>query len=116
MNRYHLGLLLCGMSALLNIDGVISVTQTDGPPIGVGIGSAIVGLATLAGVALAWRRRKGGLALTVVPRLISAAAFGLPTYFIGAPGWVYATVGAGMALSAAGLAVLWASRDERVPV
>lgn len=115
MTRYHLGLLLCGMSALLNIDGIIGVTQTDGPPVGVGIGSAIVGLATLAGVALAWQRRKGGVALTVVPRLISAAVFGIPTYFIGAPVWVYMTVGAGMALTAAGLVVLWSSRDERVP-
>ena len=115
MNRYHLGLVLCGLSALLNIDGVISLFETDGPPAGVGIGSALVGIATLAGVVLAWRSRRGGLALTVVPRLISAALFGVPTYFIGAPAWVYTTVGLGMALSAAGLAALWTSRSEHVP-
>lgn len=114
MNRFHLGLLLCALSAAFNVDGLIALGQSDPPPVGVGIGSAVAGLATLAGVLLAWRNRPGGTALVVASRLISALVLGVPAYFIGAPGWVYATVTIGMALAAVGLALMWASRRTRV--
>lgn len=112
MNRFQFGLLLCALSALLNVDGVIALGQDDPPPLGVGIASAVAGLATLAGVALAARSRPGGLPLVIVTRLLSALVLGLPTYFIGAAGWVYATVTAGMVLTAAGLTLLWPARGQ----
>jgi hypothetical protein len=112
MNRFHIGLLLCALSAALNVDGVIALGQSDPPPAAVGIGSAVVGLATLAGVLLSWRRRAGGTALVVITRLISALVLSLPAYFIGAPGWVYATAGTGIALTVAGLALVWTAHSR----
>jgi hypothetical protein len=114
MNQFRVGLLLCAASAAFNVDGVIALGQSDGPPVGVGIASIVLGLGTLAGVLLAWRGRTGGTALVAITRPISALALGVPAYFIGAPGWVYATVSSGIVLSAAGLGLMWWSRRAAV--
>ncbi|MGI5326803.1 hypothetical protein [Actinomadura nitritigenes] len=113
MNRTTTGLALCALSAAFNADGVIALAGSDAPPAFVGILSALFGLGTLAGVVLALRGRRGGVPLAIVTRLASAAVLGLPTYFIGAPAWVYATVGAGMALGLTGVAALWTARGAR---
>lgn len=110
MNRFQLGLLLCALSAAFNVDGVIAIGQDDPPPLGVSIASVVLGLATLVGVALARRSRPGGFALVVTTRLLSAVALGLPAYFFGAPGWVYATVTSGIVLTAVGLTLMWPVR------
>ncbi|TYK43939.1 hypothetical protein [Actinomadura decatromicini] len=109
MNRYQLGLLLCVLSAVLDLDGVVALGQNDPPPVGVAIGTATAGFLTCVGAVAAWRGRRSGVVLVVASRLTSALAFGVPAYFIGAPGWVYAAVGAGIALTVAGLGLTLAS-------
>ncbi len=110
MNRFQLGLLLCALSAVLNVDGVISLAEEDGPPAGVGIGSAVVALATFAGIALALRGGAGGRITVTATRVVSALALSLPAFFIGAPAWVYATAGTGIALTVVGVPLLWLDR------
>ncbi|MWA05979.1 hypothetical protein F8568_037635 [Actinomadura sp. LD22] len=113
MNRTTTGLALCALSAALNADGVISLAESDPPPAFVGILSALLGLATLAGVVLALRGRRAGVPLAIGTRLASAAVLGVPAYFIGASAWVYVTVGAGMVLGLTGAAALWPARRAR---
>ncbi|MDL4817785.1 hypothetical protein QP089_26300 [Actinomadura sp. OS1-43] len=113
MNRTTTGLTLCALSAAFNVDGVISLGESDPPPAFVGILSALLGLGTLAGVLLALRGRRGGVPLAIGTRLASAAVLGVPTYFIGAPAWVYVTVGVGMVLGLTGIAALWSAREAR---
>jgi hypothetical protein len=112
MNRFQLGLVLCTVSALLNVDGIISMFESDGPPAGVGVASAVLGLVTIAGVLLAASGRFSGVPLMGASRVLSAAALGIPAYFIGAPGWVYATVTAGMVLGLTGALLTWSARSE----
>jgi len=112
MNRFQLGLVLCTVSALFNVDGVISLFQSDGPPAGVGVASAILGIATIAGVLLAVSGRFSGVPLITATRILSAAVLGIPAYFIGAPGWVYFTVTAGMVLGLSGAFLAWSARSE----
>src|ERR1051325_6813331 len=88
MNRFQLGLSLLALSCALNVDGLIALGESDGPPVGVSIGSVLVAIATLAGVFLAWRGRAGGTVLAIAGRVVFAVVLGIPAYFIGAPGWV----------------------------
>ncbi|KAB2388437.1 hypothetical protein [Actinomadura montaniterrae] len=113
MNRTTTGLTLCALSAAFNADGVIALGESDAPPAFVGILSAVLGLGTLAGVLLALRGRRGGVPLAIGTRLASAAVLDVPTYFIGAPAWVYVTVGAGMVLGLSGAGALWSARGAR---
>ncbi|MQY04811.1 hypothetical protein [Actinomadura macrotermitis] len=113
MNRFHLGLLLCALSAACNVDGLIAIALPDPPPVFVGVASGVLALATLAGVLLAWSERRGGTALVIVSRLVWAAVIALPSYFLDAPPWVLATVSAGLALAAAGIGLAWTGRQAR---
>src|ERR1051326_1076891 len=103
-SRARAGLALLAVTGLLDLLAVFSFSDPDSPK-PVVVASCVVGLVTLAGVAYAWRGRRGGLFV-----LLAAAAVDLvldvPAYFMGAPGWILAIATAILVLMVIGVALV----------
>ncbi|GAA3126384.1 hypothetical protein JOF29_002591 [Kribbella aluminosa] len=107
---YRFGLVLLGLLALADL---ASPLMTDGehPPMSIAIGSAVIGLISLALVGLAWRGKRWALAPLITLRLASAL-LAVPAFFAsGVPAVAVAAAGIGVAATVVGvIAVLLPKR------
>jgi hypothetical protein len=90
------GLVVAG---LLAVGDITTPLFSDGehPPIAVGLADAALGLLTVAGIVLAWRGSRGGVATIIVTRLLSALT-AVPAFFVdGVPGGAKAAAATGCA-------------------
>ena len=85
--------------------GVIG--SADAPPLVVSLGAGALGLITLLSLVPARRGSRPALAAIVVSRVISAAVFAAPAFFLDAPGWVMVVVGFIVAGTIIALVLLW---------
>ena len=103
-SRARVGLALLAVTGLLDLLAVFALGDPDSPK-PVVVASCLTGLVTLAGVAYAWRGRRGGLFV-----LLAVAAVDLvldvPAYFMDAPGWILAIATAILVLVVIGLALI----------
>ncbi|GAA0798121.1 hypothetical protein [Spirilliplanes yamanashiensis] len=96
------------LAVLLGLGDLSTPLTSDGehPPMAVGIACAVLGLITLAGVALAWTGRRGGVAAIVVTRVLSALT-ALPAFVAdGVPGVIMVVAAVGIALNAAAIVLV----------
>ena len=103
-SRARVGLALLGVTGLLDLTFLFALGDSDSPKPVVIIG-AVAGLVTLAGVANAWRGRRGGV-FVVLGALVVDLVLDVPAYFLDAPGWVLAVVTATLALLVIGVALI----------
>src|SRR5262245_11821013 len=103
-SRTRAGLALLAVTGLLDLLAVFAFADPDSPT-PVVVASCLAGLVTLAGVAYAWRGRRGGLFV-----LLAVAAADLvldvPAYFMDAPGWILAIATAILVLMVIGVALV----------
>jgi hypothetical protein len=91
--------------------GVIG--SADAPPLVVSLGAGALGLITLLSLVPARRGSRPALAAIVVSRVVSAAVFAAPAFFLDAPGWVMVVVGFIVAGTIIALVLLW-RQDRRL--
>jgi hypothetical protein len=97
------GLLALAAAGVLDLVQLLSVlTVDDGPPI-VAVLTTVFGVATLAGVAMAWRGSRAGLITAMAARIADFLVLGVPAFFLDAPWWAIALVLACLVLSVAGI-------------
>ena len=82
---------------------VFALTPDDGPPPIVAVLTAVFGVATLVGVAAAWRGSRAGLLVAIVARIADFLVLGVPAFFLDAPWFVLAVVIACLVLTVAGI-------------
>jgi hypothetical protein len=87
------------------LTGVIG--SADAPPLFVSLGAGALGLITLLSLVPARRGSRPALIAIVVTRVISAAVFAAPAFFLGAPAWVLAVAGFIVAGTIIALVLLW---------
>jgi len=98
------GLVLAGLLGLADAIGVVT-GGVDGPPMGVVVAGAVLGVITLVGVVLGWRGSRAGIAVAAVTRVLSALT-AVPAFFVDdvpAPAVGLAAVGVIVTLIAVGL-------------
>jgi hypothetical protein len=76
-----------------------------GAPVAVVIAASGLGLATLIGVATAWRGSRAGLLTAVVARVVDTL-LGIPAFFLHPPAWVQAERATMLALSVVGVVLV----------
>src|SRR6516162_2877065 len=100
-------------AAIFAVLGLIDLALTavigssDAPPLVVSLGAGALGLITLLSLVPARRGSRPALVAIVVTRVISAAVFAAPAFFLGAPGWVMVVTGFIVAGTIIGLVLLW---------
>lgn len=101
------GLVLCAVLGVVDVVSVAGLGSDEGPPPAIIVLGAVAGIVTLIGVRLAWKDQRGGIAAVVASRVISALS-GIPAFFVDdVPDWVPVAVGAGIALTAVALSLLY---------
>src|SRR5689334_10147246 len=81
------GLIICALLGLLDLIGLAGLGMDPGPPVGIVLGGAALGVVTLGAVVPAWRGSRGGLFTIIASRAISAL-LSVPVFFVDeAPGW-----------------------------
>ncbi len=109
------GLVLAAVLGALDIVSLPASAGSDGPPLAVGLASAVFGVITLVGVRTAWKAAPSGLRLVVASRVLSAA-LGIPAFFVdeaGTVGKAFATVG--IVLTAATVGLIARGRRQPLP-
>lgn len=103
-SRARAGLALLAVTGLLHLTCLFALGDPDSPK-PVVVATCLVGLVTLAGVAYAWRGRRGGL-FVVLAALVVVLGLDVPAYFLDAPGWWLSVVTATLALMVIGVALV----------
>jgi hypothetical protein len=88
--RTRIGLVLAVVLGLADVVSAFFPTPDGevGPPLAIVILGGVIGLATLAAVAVAWRSgRRGALRIVAGTRVLSAIT-ALPAFFVDVPAWL----------------------------
>ena len=99
--RTRVGLVLAVVLGLADVVATFFPTPDGeiGPPLAIVILGGVIGLATLAAVAVAWRSgRRGALRIVAGTRVLSAIT-ALPAFFVDVPAWVKLVVAVGVVLT-----------------
>ena len=116
MNRsfnHTAGVAICALLALVDVVGLISIGMDDAPPLIISVGTAVLGVVTLAALRPARRYVRS---VTVIASRGLSALGGLPVYFVsGAPGWAKVATTIAIALTVVGIALLMPAL-RRVPM
>ena len=111
MKNLKVGLGICILLAVLDVVGVFGSGAEDAPPLALNILSAVVGVVTLVAVKRAFQADPTALKVVLGSRLASVV-LSVPVYFVDdAPTWAKAAVGAYLALTAVGIALILRSRE-----
>jgi len=103
-SRTRAGLALLAVTGVLDLTTLFALSDPESPK-PVVVASCLTGLVTLAGVAYAWRGRRGGL-FVVLAALVVDLVLNVPAYFLDAPGWVLAVATAILTLIVIGVALV----------
>ncbi|MDP8900816.1 MAG: hypothetical protein M3N33_06645 [Actinomycetota bacterium] len=104
------GLVLSAILAALDIFGLAGFGSDDGPPAGVMIAGAVLGVITFAGVRMAWRDGRNGVPMIIGSRVLSAL-LGLPVFFIDdVPRSAPVVVGISIAVTAVAVGLILGAR------
>lgn len=109
-----IGLGLCALLAAIDVIGLAGIGMDDAPPAGLLVGSALLGVITLAAIRPAKAGRRGGMDAVAASRVLSAL-LGIPVYFAAdAPTWAEVATSFMIALTAAALGLLYKARRHEV--
>lgn len=113
--RNRIGLVL---AALLGIGDCASLAYTTpdgevGPPIGVLVLAAVLGVVTLVAVAVAWRTAlRGAIRIVAASRILSAVA-GMPAFFVDIPPALKAVSALGVVVTVVAVLLILTPRVSR---
>jgi hypothetical protein len=109
MNRTNpttYGLAICALLGVVDIVSLAGLGADDGPPAGVIVLGAVLGLITLVGARMAWRGERSGMLAVIVCRVISALT-ALPAFFVDdVPGGIRIATGVLVALTVLGVGLV----------
>lgn len=104
------GLMFCALLGLLDLIGLAGLGMDPGPPAGIVVGGAALGVITLAATVPTWRGGRGGLATVITSRAISAL-LGVPVFFADeAPDWARIATAIAIVATVIGIGLLAGAR------
>jgi hypothetical protein len=106
------GLIICVLLGLLDLIGLVGLGMDPGPPVGIVLGGAALGVVTLGAVMPAWRGSRGGL-LTIIGSRAISALLSVPVFFVDeAPGWARIATAIAITATVIGIGLLVAARHQ----
>jgi len=116
MNRspaFVTGLSIAALLGVLDIVRLAGLFAEPGPPLGVVVAGAALGIITLAAILPAWRGIRAGMLTIIATRLLSALV-SAPIFFVDdAPRWAKVVVAVAIVLAIIGGAFIWAGGRTR---
>jgi hypothetical protein len=100
------GLTICALLGILDLVGLLGLGQHPGPPVAVVISGGVLGVVTLAGAAMAWRRRRGSRTTVMVSRILDALLAAGVFFADDAPGWARVVVGIAIVATIVGVGLI----------
>ncbi|HEU0127392.1 MAG TPA: hypothetical protein VFQ48_02135 [Pseudonocardiaceae bacterium] len=106
------GLVICALLGLLDLIGLVGLGMDPGPPVGIVLGGAALGVITLAAAIPTWRGSRSGLLTVIASRAISAL-LGVPVFFADeAPDWARIATAIAIIATVIGIGFLAAARRQ----
>lgn len=110
---FRSGLVILGVLSLVDVAGPL-LTDGDNPPMSIALAGAVLGLASLVCVVLAWRGSARAVLPLVVLRLVSALT-SIPAFFVSdVPAAIRALAAGLVILTVVGIALVVGARARRV--
>jgi len=104
------GLVICALLGLLDLVGLAGLGMDPGPPAGIVVGGAALGVITLVAAVPTWRGGRIGLLTVIASRAISAL-LGVPVFFVDeAPDWARIATAIAIVATVIGIGLLAAAR------
>ena len=116
--RQKVGLLLAGGYSALNILSVLFPTPDgqDGPPIGILIIDAVLGLAGLVAVIITWRTGNRAALRAAAGAIIIITLTALPAFFVDVPAGIKLLVGVFVLLTISAVVLMFSPGRRSTPV
>ena len=116
--RQKVGLVLAGLYSALNILGVLFPTPDgqDGPPIGILIIDAVLGLVGLVAVIITWRTGNRAALRVAAGAIIIMTLTALPAFFVDVPAGIKLLVGVAVLLTIAAVVLMFSPGRRSTPV
>jgi membrane associated rhomboid family serine protease len=106
------GLVICALLGVLDLIGLVGLGMDPGPPVGIVLGGAALGVITLAAAIPTWRGSRSGL-LTVIASRVISALLGVPVFFADqAPEWARIATAIAIIATVIGIGLLAAARRQ----
>ena len=106
------GLFICALLGVLDLIGLVGLGMDPGPPVGIVLGGAALGVITLAAAIPTWRGSRSGLLTVIASRAISAL-LGVPVFFADqAPEWARIATAIAIIATVIGIGLLAAARRQ----
>ncbi|MDQ0635046.1 hypothetical protein QFZ40_002955 [Arthrobacter pascens] len=116
--RQKVGLVLAGLYSALNILGVLFPTPEgqDGPPIGILIIDAVLGLVGLVAVIITWRTGNRAALRVAAGAIIIMTLTALPAFFVDVPAAIKLLVGVAVLITIAAVVLMFSPGRRSTPV
>ena len=116
--RQKVGLVLAGIYSALNILGVLFPTPDgqDGPPIGILIIDAVLGLVGLVAVIIMWRTGNRAALRVAAGAIIIMTLTALPAFFVEVPAGIKLLVGVAVLITIAAVVLMFSPGRRSTPV
>ena len=116
--RQKVGLVLAGLYSALNILGVLFPTPDgqDGPPIGILIIDAVLGLVGLVAVIITWRTGNRAALRVAAGAIIIMTLTALPAFFVEVPAGIKLLVGVAVLITIAAVVLMFSPGRRSTPV
>ena len=116
--RQKAGLVLAGLYSALNVVGVLFPTPDgqDGPPIGILIIDAVLGLVGLVAVIITWRTGNRAALRVAAGAIIIMTLTALPAFFVDVPAGIKLLVGVAVLITIAAVVLMFSPGRRSTPV
>lgn len=116
--RQKVGLVLAGLYSALNVLGVLFPTPDgqDGPPIGILIIDAVLGLVGLVAVIITWRTGNRAALRVAAGAIIIMTLTALPAFFVDVPAGIKLLVGIAVLVTIAAVVLMFSPGRRSTPV
>ena len=116
--RQRVGLVLAGLYSALNVLGVLFPTPDgqEGPPIGILIIDAVLGLVGLVAVIITWRTGNRAALRVAAGAIIIMTLTALPAFFVEVPAGIKLLVGVAVLITIAAVVLMFSPGRRSTPV
>ena len=116
--RQRVGLVLAGLYSALNVLGVLFPTPDgqEGPPIGILIIDAVLGLVGLVAVIITWRAGNRAALRVAAGAIIIMTLTALPAFFVEVPAGIKLLVGVAVLITIAAVVLMFSPGRRSTPV
>ncbi|TAP44595.1 hypothetical protein [Arthrobacter sp. S39] len=116
--RQQVGLVLAGLYSALNVLGVLFPTPDgqEGPPIGILIIDAVLGLVGLVAVIITWRTGNRAALRVAAGAIIIMTLTALPAFFVDVPAGIKLLVGVAVLITIAAVVLMFSPGRRSTPV